>query len=223
MAGHGGARPGAGRPEGGISRSKRLLIRGLTRGLALAAQQKGLEGSEDELAVQAVAMIASDLIQAGQGRDVLAILATAAPKTDDGPEAGGKETPLTRALRRLPGLRVVPGQSQTPAAAAECAEDFGHSRHGPTDPASVAPRLPYFAPQVPLVLDVERAPPCAEREPAAAPPAGAPAARAAGRAHPPPPGAETPGPVRPRTENFEIFSTAPSGETVVGVEHEEAE
>lgn len=147
MAGHGGARPGAGAPRGGISQARRLLLRGLQRGLAHAGRAKGLEGDDEEVATESVAMIASDLVLAGQGRDVLAIWAQAAPKGDEG-EEGGKKSPLLRALERMPGLGSVPNPSQLARPVGENTAESKENAVTPTDPASVTCQgQPFFSPQ----------------------------------------------------------------------------
>lgn len=200
MAGHGGLRPGAGRPQGGISETRRLLLRGLTRGLAHAGRIKhGLHGEDEEVAVETVAMIASDLIRAGQGRDVLAIYAQAAPKSDEG-EEGGKKSALVRALERLPGMVDVPERSLSPLAASSEALEMQPSATRPTDYTSVTP---YFTPQVALPLPPYLEPPLAvSRDDRALDPdarEASPAARV-----PPTPGVPTtPMDIRVNAENFE--------------------
>lgn len=200
MAGHGGARVGSGRPEGGISATKRLLLAGLRRGLAYAARTKGLDGEEEELATETVARIASDLILAGQGRDVLAILAQAAPKSDDGAGDPGKESPLVAALRRLPGMVGGPESARAAPGHAETQTNTEPPTPGPTDTAFVPPAAPpFFAPQVPLLPPVlEPAPP------------GPRAARAPAPGGPPTPGVRPPVPgIYPGTEKFEKNPDAP--------------
>lgn len=199
MAGHGGLRPGAGRPVGGISQTRRLLLQGLNRGLAYAARAKGLKGSDEDLAVESVARIASDLILAGNGRDVLAIYAQAAPKSDDG-DAGGSKSPLVQALERMPGMLAVPGQSQRVEETEAERLETPRETPGPTNPQSVAP---FFAPQVPLLPpDLEPAPGAIARDVEPAPP---PASRAPGPGGlPPTPGGGHPThSLRLNAENFE--------------------
>ena len=209
MAG-GGYRPGAGRPVGGMSQARRLIIRGLQRGLASAMVAKGADprADEEELAVEAVAHIASDLILAGQGRDVLAIYAQAAPKGDDyDGEEGGRKSPLVRALERLPGM--VPGPQSSlsgPVEASDMAIPEVRAL-GATHPQSVAPPgQPFFNPQRTLLPpDRDAGTPVRGelvRGPDARDPAGA-------RAHPLPPGSPRPPSCTPVVSgNFEKKSPA---------------
>jgi hypothetical protein len=187
-----------------------LIIRGLQRGLANAMRAKGAEGDEEELAVAAVAHIASDLILAGQGRDVLAIYAQAAPKSDDGDDQpGGHKSPLVRALERLPGMVQGPEQSRADDGEAGNAVIPAIQAPGATYPQSVAPSgQPFFTPQGQLLpadlvpLDVS-----------AHAVSRGPDARAAGRpGHPLPPGSP-PSPLHTPvdTGNFEKKSQAEAG------------
>lgn len=118
--GHGGARPGAGRPKGGISDARRLLLAGLERGLARAADEQGLTqagADQAERATAAIAAIAYDLIRAGRGDEVVKIYALSATKL---PSDEAPRSPLAAALARLPGMcaEVESGTApaQTPAA-----------------------------------------------------------------------------------------------------------
>lgn len=189
-----------------MSQARRLIVRGLTRGLASAMRAKGAEGTEDELAVEAVARIASDLILAGQGRDVLAIYAQAAPKSDDGDEdPGGNKSPLVRALERLPGMVSGPERSQTePGARADAVIPEVYSQ-GATYPQSVVPTgQPFFAPQGQL-LPAELVEPALAREPDAPAPARP--------GYPLPPGSPPPPPYTPdHSGNFEKKSPAAGAE-----------
>ncbi len=203
MAGHGGARPGAGAPKGGISQARRLLLRGLQRGLAHAGRAKGLEGDEEEVATQSVAMIASDMVLAGQGRDVLAIWAQAAPKGDEG-DPDAKKSPLLRALERMPGLGSVPDSSQPAIAPAQNRAESTENAQAPTDPASVTlPDQPFFSPQrtlLPPSLDAAHPLPSSP-DPARAPLARAPSGGGGGTPYPP--SAAPPGFIPLGTGNFE--------------------
>ena len=209
--GHGGARPGAGAPKGGISQARRLLLRGLQRGLANVGRANGFEGDEEELATQSVAMIASDMVLAGQGRDVLAIWAQAAPKGDEGDE-GGKKSPLLRALERMPGLGSVLDSSQPALAPAQNSEESDENDKRPTDPASVTQlHQPVFCPQWTL-LPAPTPPPihpsmdAAHSLPSSPDPARTPRARlpgVGGGGTPYPPSAASPGIIRLGTGNFE--------------------
>ena len=208
MAG-GGARPGAGRPVGGISQARRLIIRGLTRGLAIAGRAKGLEGEEEEVAVESIAHIASDLVLAGQGRDVLALYAQAAPKSDDGDGDERYKSPLVRALERLPGMVAVPESSQAGTGEAESSVIPAIHATGATHPQSVVPSgQPFFTPQGQLLpADLEPLDVSAHAV------SRGPDARATGRpGHPLPPGSPTPPTYTPvDTGNFEKKSPAEVG------------
>ena len=162
---------------------------------------KGAIGEEEELAVEAVACIASDLILAGQGRDVLAIYAQAAPKSDDyDDDPRGHKSPLVRALERLPGM--VPGPESSRADPDEVANAVIPAIQAPgtTHPQSVVPPgQPFFTPQHQL-LPLDYAAPEASRAPA--PAAGHPG-------HPPPPGSPpSPLSIPVDTGNFEKKSPA---------------
>jgi len=210
MAG-GGARPGAGRPQGGISQARRLIIRGLQRGLASAMRAKGIEGEEEELAVEAVARIASDLILAGQGRDVLAIYAQAAPKSDDGElEPGGHKSPLVRALERLPGMVPGPESSRAALDEKENAVIPAIQAQGATHPQSVVPSgQPFFTPQKQLLPPDLDAPEIGRAGHLTRGPDVRPAARPG---HPLPPGPLAPPPYTPGyTGNFEKNSPVKAG------------
>ncbi len=151
MAGHGGLRPGAGAPRGGISETRRLLVNGIKRGLAQAGRAKGLTGSDDDVAVESVARIASDLILSGQGRDVLAIFAQVAAKGDE-PGAGDPKSPLQQALARMPGLQNGTGVSLAGLAHAEKPADSRENDERHTDHALVTRSdQPFFCPQQTLI------------------------------------------------------------------------
>lgn len=214
MAGHGGARPGAGAPKGGISQARRLLMRGLQRGLAHAGRAKGLIGDEEEVATQSVAMIASDMVLAGQGRDVLAIWAQAAPKGDEGDE-GGKKSVLLAALESLPGLGSVQNPSQLPRKPAENAAESKKNEPLPTYPAFVTRSdQPFFSPQGNLLPPSVLPPPHPASDDAS--PSIVPATSSAragvartqeeGAGTPYPPSARPPGILHPDTENLEKIS-----------------
>jgi len=153
---HGGPRAGAGRPEGGISATRRLLVRALTRGLAIAGRSKGLEGTDDEVATESAARIAADLIVAGRGDEVLKLLAVASPANEPAGGKDGEDSLLSRSLRRLPGMGsgAVPVPARSQVIEAEAAEGLQSQENasGPTDTQSSGPGLaPFFAPQLPLV------------------------------------------------------------------------
>ena len=186
-----------------------MIICGLTRGLASAMRAKGAHGDEEELAIAAVAHIASDLILSGQGRDVLAIYAQAAPKSDDGDDDGRHRSPLVRALERLPGMVAVPESSRVDDGEAESAVIPAVQPTRATHPQSVVPSgQPFFTPQGQLLpadlVPLDVSPRAVSRGPDA---------RAAGRpGHPLPPGSPLPPLYTPvDTGNFEKKSPAEAG------------
>lgn len=154
MAGHGGSRIGAGRPEGGISQTRRLLVGALKRGLALAGRQKfRLEGDEETLAMETAAMVAADMVLAGRGDEVLKLYAVATSR--DGEAAGGSEgrrkSALVSALERLPGMVVVPGQSDAGSSPLPSSDKTGEYDPSATDQKSVTHlNGPFFSLQLPL-------------------------------------------------------------------------
>ena len=114
--GHGGARSGAGRPKGGVSEARRLLLSGLQRALADAAAEAGLieaGASEEDRATVGIANIARGLIQAGRGDEVVKLYALSVTKAGSGGEGEGSgKSPFLEALRRLPGM-VAGGENGT--------------------------------------------------------------------------------------------------------------
>jgi len=151
MAGHGGSRPGAGGPRGGISETRRLLVAGIKCGLVHAGRAKGLTGTDDEVSIESVARIASDLIMAGQGRDVLAILAQASPKGDEA-GAGDTESPLQLAMARMPGLQNGTGVSRAVIEHDGKPAESQENEQRPTDNVSVTHgQQPFFSPQHTLI------------------------------------------------------------------------
>ena len=156
MVSHGGARTGSGRPQGGISQAKRLINTAITRGLAYAGRIRypnQVNGDDlDEAATQTAAMIVSDMIQAGQGNDVIKIWSQVAIKDND-KETASKNI-LAEALARLPARSQVPDVSHNNNANSECLINTGDEDRGTTDYKSEGTdNQPYFAPQACLLLD----------------------------------------------------------------------
>lgn len=153
MATVGGARPGAGRPKGGVSDARRRLYAAINRGLAQAGRKKypGMVSQEDEeeAAIQTGAMIVDDMIQAGQGNDVMKLWAAVALKETEG-EKGDRKNTLAEALSRLPPAGHVSDVSQIGRKLMEAPEPEGGTTHTEREEPQ---KLPYFAPQVPLMLD----------------------------------------------------------------------
>lgn len=155
MASHGGQRNGAGRPAGGVSQAKRLLLSALTRGLEIAGREKGFTGDATAVATETAAQLVADMVRLGRGDEVLKLLAVSQVKTDNPDDPG--ETALTRALRSMPGLNS-PANVPQASRVDECDEhepaQSSTYAQGATNPASVAPCFqPVFAPQslLPLV------------------------------------------------------------------------
>lgn len=211
---------GAGRPKGGISQSRRLLLRALQRGLEIAGREKGLAGTDEAVATEAAAQIAADLIRTGRGDEVLKLLAVSQAKIGDGAPGDDDETPLSRALKALPGMVGVPAASlpadptpaepeYLPAQSSACAPD---EPLGATHSGSVARiNQPFFIPQAALPL---RPTPEADADACTTPAASQLDADARGLrgyaagAHPagggaPPPAGASPGAIYLRGKNFE--------------------
>ena len=156
MASHGGTRTGAGRPQGGVSQSRRLINTAITRGLAHAGRIRypdQVNGADlDEAATQTAAMIVSDMIQAGQGNDVIKIWSQVATKDND-KETASKNV-LAEALARLPARSQVPDESRNNTADDESLINTWVTDGGTTDYKSGGTHnQPYFAPQGCLLLD----------------------------------------------------------------------
>ena len=149
----GGARPGSGRPQGGISDTRRRIIAAINMGLAQAGRKKYPNAvsqiDDDQAAIQTGAMIVDDMIQAGQGNDVMKLWAAVALKEGSDPK-GDKRNTLAEALSRLPVAGHVADVTQNGKSQPEALQTEG----GATHPDREEPRnTPYFAPQVPLMLD----------------------------------------------------------------------
>lgn len=156
MASHGGARIGSGRPQGGVSQAKRLINTAITRGLAHAGQIRypdQVNGDDlEEAATQTAAMIVSDMIQAGQGNDVIKIWSQVASKDND--RESGSRNVLAEALSRLPQRSQVPDESRTTADNEQPPINTGDTDEGTTDYKSeVADNRSFFTPQGSLLLD----------------------------------------------------------------------
>lgn len=92
---------------------RRLLVAGITRGLADAMRDNGATGTDEELATRACADIVCSLAHAGRGDEVLKLFAQIAPKGDGDDPKGDGRTPLDRALMSMPSAPAVPDQSRT--------------------------------------------------------------------------------------------------------------
>jgi hypothetical protein len=155
-----------------LTDARRILLSAIQKGLAMAERayrlnaqlDTDLGGCGDEsLALEAAARIASDMVLAGQGRDVLALWASVAVKSDGKDGGGAERGTLAEALRRLPGTKnstfePLDGAVQSPADSGQH-ETSGASSAcdgSPTDYASVGaanqvvmadPSRPFFHPQ----------------------------------------------------------------------------
>lgn len=162
MATHGGTRPGAGRPKGGVTDTRRRIISAINQGLAQAGRRmypdRVSQVDEDEAAIQTGAMIVDDMIQAGQGNDVMKLWAAVAMKEPEGEKEGHKNT-LAEALSRLPAVGHVADVSQIGTNPPQAPETEGGATHTEREAPQNAT---WFAPQVPLLLND----PVADQEPA---------------------------------------------------------
>ena len=153
MTTHGGSRQGSGRPQGGVSQARRLITDAIHQGLAQAGRKKYpgqvSQADQEQAAVQTAAMIVDDMIQAGQGNDVLKLWAVVAMKETDG-DKGSSKSSLADALSRLPAAGRVTDVTRLGMNALEAPETERGTTHiereGPHDQA-------WFAPQNSLPLD----------------------------------------------------------------------
>ena len=167
MATHGGSRPGAGRPKGGVSDTRRLIQTAITKGLAHAGRAKypGIVSCVDveQDATDTAAMIVSDMIQAGRGNEVLKIWSQVALK-DGERQAGESNSILANALARLPVRNHDADMTQTNKPERTSIDIKGLEDMGATDTKSNGtPNTSFFAPQASLNLDGENElpyPPC---------------------------------------------------------------
>ncbi|WP_448215291.1 hypothetical protein [Endozoicomonas sp. 2B-B] len=178
MAGHGGARAGAGRHKGGVSQLNQIMRAAITKGLAHAGREKYGEvvtGDDQEAAAITGAMIISDMIHSGQGADVLKLAAVIQTK-DTGSDSQGST--LEDSLKRLPALSrdtFMPSEGDDTEQKPTITTNYNQS---PTDTESEVPVLApesgtFFAPQQSLLMDANPSP-AAERQAPPTPP-GAPA------------------------------------------------
>ena len=136
MAGHGGARYGAGRPPTTIGQARRYVLAGIHLGLADAARTKGVQGSDDECAIAAIRMICGDMVLAGRGEDLVRIYATVSAKGNDDPGERPIKSPILAALEALPVVRF-PSLSGEPDGVVE--PGCGQQAEGAPDSDSVVP------------------------------------------------------------------------------------
>jgi hypothetical protein len=207
MATHGGARPGAGRPAGGLSESRRLLDQAIRQGMAMAVRDRhpAAAGTADELAMAGAAEIIRMMMHAGHGDRVLAIwaqIAPAAPATNGRESASG--SPLSDALERLPGGHGAPVARQLSDDRQDRGASAGDDAARPADCES-AGRLIEGVPavdlpgQIPLSVDAPRP---AGNAPAGCAPGTSSSSVPAGCA---PAGAPPPTPTPPRGRNAQVI------------------
>ena len=163
---HGGARMGAGRPKGGVSQTRRLIASAITQGLAQAGRRRYphmvSNSDTEEAATQTAAMIVSDMVDAGQGNDVLKLLVTTATKETTGNDPASTENTLARALSQLPSGGSVPFQSHDGDSEAETRDSAGEGEGGALPiPLEALPNDPkngtWFSPQQSLLNDADPA------------------------------------------------------------------
>ena len=153
MTTHGGVRAGAGRPKGGVTDTRRRIISAINQGLAQAGRRmypdRVSQDDEEQAAIQTGAMIVDDMIQTGQGNDVMKLWAAVAMKEPEGQKAGHKNT-LAEALSRLPDAGHVTDVSRIGMNPPQAPEPEGGATHTEREAPQNAP---WFAPQVPLLLN----------------------------------------------------------------------
>jgi hypothetical protein len=153
MITHGGVRSGAGRPKGGVTDARRRIVAAINQGLAQAGRKlqpdRVSQDDDEQAAIQTGAMIVDDMIQAGQGNDVLKLWAAVAMKEPEGERSSQKNT-LAEALSRLPAAGHVADVSRIATNQPEAPEIEGGATHTERE----APHnSTWFAPQAPLLLN----------------------------------------------------------------------
>lgn len=144
MSARGGSRPGSGRPKGGISHTRRMLVSAITKGMALAAEDKGQSGSVDDLAGFTAAEIVRGLVHAGRGDEVLKLYALTAPKSNEPGGGSDGDSPLDKALEAMPGMSAVPESSQLELDETDIPPESVAYSQSATDSKSVEPYSPLF-------------------------------------------------------------------------------
>lgn len=160
--GHGGPRPGSGRPVGGVSQTRRLITGAIQQGLAQAGRKRfpdRVSQEDDELAaIQTGAMIVDDMIQSGQGNDVMKLWATVALK-EGSEEKDPTTNTLATALARLPKAKSVMSHDADMAKMTQKPLEAAPLQGGTTHQEGVVPpNTPYFLPQTALPLPDPHAP-----------------------------------------------------------------
>ncbi|PJE79654.1 hypothetical protein CI610_01368 [invertebrate metagenome] len=164
MNNHGGARIGSGRPKGGMSHIKRLLVKAITDGLAHAGSIQHPElmngCDKEEQATKTATMIISDMVRSGQANDVIKILSLMATKETD-TESNVKNT-LANALSKLPQpgnndrnlTSQVADMSQNPNEKMNSVDFIGIEDNRPSNGnLDGREKQPFFSPQNSLLLD----------------------------------------------------------------------
>jgi hypothetical protein len=155
---HGGARANSGRNPGGVNQSRRILIDSIERGLAIAGRKRGLIGDDEEVAAQTTAHIVSDMVLAGEGRDVIKIYALATSKSDGSQPGAAGRSSLINALKRLPRGKSGPVSDVDDNNSMDNADNSESYRQGAPDCQLVArvdgeEKQPFFSPQKTLELN----------------------------------------------------------------------
>ena len=210
MAGHGGARPGAGAPQRGVNYARRRLLAAIEGGVEIAGRQKGLTGDRESVIVETAAHMVADMIDAGDLKEVFVLWGQVSAKADDEGDEDGKKSTLSSAL--LQASRALhagnaPDSGNTSAPPADNPPDKDEGATHPQCAGGIVrtPGQPVFIPQANLPLLINNAEPAqGSRAPAGT---SAPGAGTAPRQE----GAPTPTPRAPTPtigvdgKNFENF------------------
>ena len=143
---------------GGITQSRRILIDAIERGLAIAGRKRGLIGDDEDVAAQTTAHIVSDMVLAGEGRDVIKIYALATSKADGSQSGNAAKSSLINALKRLPRGKNVRVSDVNDNGNIDNAGNSSGYQQGAPDCQLVArahgdDKQPFFSPQKTLELD----------------------------------------------------------------------
>lgn len=152
MTTHGGTRTGSGRPKGGVTDARRRIISAINQGLAQAGRKmypdRVSQDDDEQAAIETGAMIVDDMIQAGQGNDVLKLWAAVAMKEPE--QKGSQKNTLAEALSRLPAAGHVTDVSRIFIKQPQAPETEGGATH---TEGEALQKKPYFAPQASLLLN----------------------------------------------------------------------
>lgn len=134
-----------------------MLVSGIERGLARAAQLAGCRAeTQEELVVHSVSEIALSMVAAGRGDELLRVYAGSIAKQVE-PAGSDRKTPLERAFNRLPGLSRVTDKSQEAIDEPTNVSETEYCETRPTDYESgarpSAAGTPAFGPEQRALLD----------------------------------------------------------------------